>query len=86
MYAFQDSYTQLATDMALLTEGGTLVTALYKHGPPDGGQHARPESHQRSWWIVHTRPTMPQSSRSFCSPSTQYPTCEGDITGPLGWM
>jgi hypothetical protein len=38
MSAFQDSFTQLVTDMALLTEGGLCSGEIYKHVPPDGGR------------------------------------------------
>src|SRR6185295_2576132 len=46
--------------------GGSFILSL--HATPDSGS---PESHQRSWWIVHTQPTRDASLGVSRIPPTQ---------------
>jgi hypothetical protein len=51
--------------------GGSFIPSLHI------GCHARPESHQRSWWIVHTQPAAAALRKAFNSAvvnSPQVPT------------
>src|SRR2546425_1044488 len=48
------------------TVGGWFILGLQ-----NDWHHGRPESHQRSWWMVHTRPTKQLASRPSRIPPTQ---------------
>src|SRR6185503_16727116 len=44
--------------------GGSFITSLQ-----DARPNALPESHQRSWWIVHNQPTRRAAERPFRNPT-----------------
>src|SRR5947207_8824399 len=61
------AHTHLQKDwrMRVANPTNAVSGSFIPHRPTKGLADGRCESHQRSWWFVHTQPTMQQPAQQF---------------------